>query len=164
MENITNIPTNYTVVARDKIAEELKGFSGGNKEKAVSEFVASTLTEFSEQNVAFAEVVAKTHRTLSDCCKEVMKGCGSHISDIDVYRGAVRFYFPNAEIHMGMTIEINGAAPSEEYMAQESPKPAPKKQPAPQATARPGRAPTKKAEPPKKPEKKEPEILQLSLF
>ena len=159
MCEVYEIPENYPVKARDKIAEELKSFSGDKYGSAVKEFVASTLTEFSEQNEAFARVVAGTKRSLSDCCKEIMKGCGSHISDIDVYRKAVQFYFPNAEIHMAMTIEINGDAPSAEYMAKEAPKAPPKPAAKPKATPAP-----KKAEPAKKPEPKKSEILQLSLF
>jgi type II secretory pathway component PulM len=40
-----------------------------------------------------------------------MDGCGSQISDIDVYRGAVQSYFPNADISFKMDIQINGDAP-----------------------------------------------------
>ena len=122
---------NYPALAAEKIAAELKSFAGGAKEKAISKFAAETLTHFCEESAAFAEVVYKTRRTLSDCCAEVMKGTGNYISDIDVYRGIVRAYFPNADVKFLMNIEINGAAPSEEEMARlpEKPKPAPKEKP-----------------------------------
>jgi len=106
----------YRKLAVEKIAEELKSFKGDRYGEAVKNHVASTLTHFCEENERFAEVVYKTKRTLSDCCAEIMKGCGSCISDIDVYRGAVRNYFPNADVTFHMTIAINGDAPTEEEL------------------------------------------------
>lgn len=119
---------NYKELAVEKIAKELADFSGGNKEKAVSKFVASTLTHFCEENERFAEAVYKTKRTLSDCCAEVMAGTGNQVSDIDVYRGAVRHYFPNSDISFKMEISIDGEDPTEEDLTREPKKktPAPK--------------------------------------
>jgi len=125
--------------ASKKIEKELKEFKGGTKETAVSKFVASTLTKFCEENERFAEVVFKTPRTLSDCCAEVMDGCGNAISDIDVYRGAVQHYFPNADIHFFMEIAITGDDPTEEEINRE-PK---KKGPAPRKTKEPKSKPSK---------------------
>lgn len=172
MENIVNIQDHqepdYPALAAEKIAAELKGFTGGSKEKAISKFAAETLAHFCEESAQFAEVVYKTRRTLSDCCAEVMKGTGNYVSDIDVYRGIVRAYFPNADVKFLMNIEINGAAPSDEEMAKLPEKPKPKPKPAPKkpvekaATPAPAKpAPTKPA-PKKKPE--QPEIIQLTLF
>ncbi len=165
MGSITQIPMDYQAMAKEKIASELKGFAGGQKEKAVSEFVASTLTNFCEENAKFAEVVYKTKRTLSDCCAEIMKDCGNHISDIDVYRGAVKNYFPNSDIRFFMEIELTGEAPSEEEMNRVPEKPKKKPKPAPQKAAAP--KPSPKAEPAtaaKPKEKPAPEVIQLSLF
>ena len=83
--------------------------------------MASTLTNFCGQSQRFAQVVYETPATLSDCCAEIMKGCGSHISDIDVYRGAVRYYFPNAEIEFTLTIDASGDMPTPEEMAKPKP-------------------------------------------
>ena len=82
-----------------------------------------------------------------------MKGTGSCVSDIDVYRGVVRAYFPNADVRFLMDIEINGAAPSEEEMAKPPEKPAPGKS---VHKAAPAPAP--------KPAPAKPETIQLSLF
>lgn len=161
MNEVIEIPRDYISLAKDKIAAELKDFSGGQKEKAVSKFVASTLTHFCEENAIFAEVVYKTRRTLSDCCAEIMKGCGTHISDIDVYRGAVKSYFPNSDIRCIMEIEITGEAPSEEEMAKLPEKPKPK--PAPKKAGKPAAKP-KVATAPAPKEKPKPEVIQLSLF
>ena len=109
-------------LAAEKIAQELKDFKGDRYGQAVKDFVASTLTNFCQQDERFAQVVFRTEATLSDCCSKIMKNCGSHISDIDVYRGAVRYYFPNAEIQFTMTIDASGAMPTDEEMAKPEPK------------------------------------------
>ena len=117
MSNLTLHPApKFSQLAVEKIAAELKDFKGDKYGMAVKNHVASTITHFCEQNERFAEVVYKTRRTLSDCCAEIMKGCGQSISDIDVYRGAVRNYFPNADIDFHMTITLTGDAPTAEEM------------------------------------------------
>lgn len=183
MSEIINFP-HYSRLAVEKIAEELKTFKGDRYAEAVKKHVASTLTHFCEQDERFAEVVYKTKRTLSDCCAEIMKGCGQSISDIDVYRGAVRNYFPNADIDFHMTITINGDAPTVEEMERiPAQKPAEPPKPSAVAEAKAGaqtpeyRRPTpppapkveKPAAEPKKPTKKkataeDPNVIQLSLF
>lgn len=111
-----------------------------------------------------------------------MKGCGTSISDIDVYRGAVKNYFPNAEVVFTMTITIDGDAPTEEEMNREVRKPEPKK-PAKAKRLKPKITPAAAAPTPKKDaaakqkseksvkaapkEKKEapaPDVIQLTLF
>lgn len=111
-------PRKYGEMAAEKIDKELKEFKGDRYGDAVKNFVASTLTNFCEQNERFAQVVYETEATLSDCCSKIMKNCGNHISDIDVYRGAVRYYFPNAEVVFTMTIDATGDAPTPEEMAK----------------------------------------------
>ena len=179
MEKVIDITSkqNYTQLAVEKIAEELKTFKGDRYGEAVKKHVASTITHFCEQEPRFAEVVYKTKRTLSDCCAEIMKGCGTSISDIDVYRGAVKNYFPNAEVVFTMTISIDGDAPSEDEMNREVRKSEPKKpakaaspKPEKPKAAKPAPAPKPKAaQPVKAPEKpkekpKAPEVIQLTLF
>ena len=155
--NIIPIKQSWSSQATKKIDAELKDFKGDRYAEAVKKHVASTIKHFCEQNEAFAEVVFRTKRTLSDCCTEIMKGCGNSISDIDVYRGAVRNYFPNADIEFSMTIKINGDAPSEEEMNR-----VPEKKP--DKPEKPKKAEPEKAYVPVPPKKKEPEIIQLSLF
>lgn len=150
-------PENFQALAAEKIAAELKSFTGGQKERCISTFAAAQVTHFCEESAVFAEVVYKTKRTLSDCCAEVLKGTKEYASDIDVYRGIVKAYFPNADVRFIMDIEINGAAPSEEEMAKVPEKPAPKhvaKKADPKVS--------KPAAP--KPAPAQPESIQLSLF
>lgn len=173
MENVIDIqahqPPDYPALAAEKIAAELKDFSGGQKEKAVSKFAAETVTHFCQESAQFAQVVYKTRRTLSDCCAQVMKATGNYVSDIDVYRGIVRAYFPNADVKFLMNIEINGEAPSEEEMAKlpEKPKPKskPKAKPAPKKPAEKAAAPAPaKPKSKKKPKPEQPDMIQLTLF
>ncbi len=114
-------PADFPKLAVEKIDTELGKFEGNRYGQAVKDFVASTLKNFCGQDPRFAEVVYRTKRTLSDCCASIMEGCGSHISDIDVYRGAVRFYFPNSDICFTMNIDLTGEPPTEEEMAREAP-------------------------------------------
>ncbi len=64
---------NYQSLATEKIAAELKSFTGGRKEKCISTFAAAQVTHFCEESPVFAEVVYKTKRTFFDCRAEVLK-------------------------------------------------------------------------------------------
>ena len=133
---------------------------GGNKEIAVSKFVASTLTHFCEQNERFAEVVYKTQRTLSECCAEIMDGVGNTVSDIDVYRGAVQSYFPNADVAFVMNIEIKGDAPDDSELTR----PGKKKVTETKTRNTPVNADKDNNTVPAVVKREEPEQIQLTLF
>ncbi len=62
----------FQAIAVEKIAAELKNFTGDQKEKCVSTHVAAQIVHFCEEFPQFAEVVYKTKRTLYDCCTEVL--------------------------------------------------------------------------------------------
>lgn len=143
----------YPALAKEKIAAELASFKGGKSERCISTFAAAQVSHFCEESPLFAEVVYKTKRTLSDCCAEVLKGSKEFASDIEVYRGLVRAYFPNADVKFLMNIEINGAPPTEEEMAKLPEKPKPRT-----TKSTPAKATPKLQTPPK------PETIQLSLF
>ncbi|WP_206458673.1 hypothetical protein [Anaerovorax sp. IOR16] len=96
-----------TKLAKAKIESELKSFKGGQKAKAVSSYVATTLKNFCGNEI-FAKAVIEQKKTLSDCCEQIMKSVGNSISDIQVYRKATAFYFPTAKIDFKMEIVING--------------------------------------------------------
>ncbi|MGN0444215.1 MAG: Cas9 inhibitor AcrIIA9 family protein [Acutalibacteraceae bacterium] len=164
MAEIITFPADVKKEAVEKISAELKAFKGGNKEKAISTYIANTLSSFCEQEEKFAETVCKTKRTLSDCAAEIMKSAGNAISDLEVYRRAVRFYFPNAEVNFVMNIEITGDAPDEAYTnleAQSEKKEVVKKKESPKKEAAEKLKPEKETKV-EKPKKKE--TMQLSLF
>ena len=97
-----------TELAISKITKELgeMGMGVGNKENMVKKHVADALIEFCKQDAEFAQAVMQTDKNLGECCTEIMKGCDNAISDIEVYRKAVQFYFPGAGIKFSMTIDL----------------------------------------------------------
>lgn len=173
MENNSTIQNNSADIislAVEKIKAEFEHFSGDTKAKAVSSYVSRILQDFCQQDERFAKVIYKFKRTLSDCCGEIMKGVSSHISDIDVYRNAVKFYFPNSEVSMNMSIEITGEAPSEEEILKEADPPKTKQSknaPKPVKKDENKAATPIPSKPKQKPVKKKAEdngCIQLSLF
>lgn len=101
----------YREQAIEKLGNERKSFkSGDRKASAVKDDVAYTLETFCQQDEEFAQAVVQTDKTLSDCCTEIMKGTGNSVSDLEVYKKAVNFYFPGADIKMTMEIDLIGSA------------------------------------------------------
>ena len=90
----------------NKEFKESKGFS--QKGKAVSASVFTALTNFCEDNSEFAQAVvqAPADKTIKDCIESTVKNAGNSISDIEVYKKAVQFYFPGADIHFDMRIDL----------------------------------------------------------
>lgn len=99
----------YKLKAIEKINKELKEF---NEQKAgrygvvVKDAVADALLDFCRQDDEFAQAIVQADKTLTECCKEIMNNCGNSISDLEVYKRAVAFYFPGAGINMTMTIDL----------------------------------------------------------
>jgi hypothetical protein len=89
---------------------------------AVYDAVRDALIGFCEQQQEFADAILQG-KSLGECCEEIMKGCGSSISDLDVYAKAVEFYFPGAKIEMKMTVYMSEFEREERQDAE-----APKKQ------------------------------------
>ncbi len=107
----------YTAAAIAKIDAEEKAFKGAWKAEQVKSHVANTLRQFCKSDTRFAEVVVKTVRSLSECCAAVMDGTSNAISDLEVYKKAVQFYFPKADIEFQMLIHT-GEMPSAEEMSK----------------------------------------------
>jgi len=97
---------NYEFVI-DKLTGELEECktSTNEKIKAIAGPVAENLIKFAE-NKDFGLKIQTSEKTLLDCCTEVVKGVKSHISDIEVYKKAVQFYFPEADIKFSMDIQL----------------------------------------------------------
>ena len=111
---------NFLTAALDKLsAQQVKAVTG-QKEKAMASAVAEALRHFCRQDAEFAQAVAQGG-TLADCMKAVAKGIGNSISDLDAYKKAVKFYFPGADIHMTMRVDLIGKAAEPEPEAHEQP-------------------------------------------
>ena len=89
-------------------AEALKTLSPhGN---AVSKDVCNVLITFCEQDDEFAQAIVQSGKKLKDCIESTVKGARQSISDLEVYKRAVEFYFPGATVHMNLTIDLIGEA------------------------------------------------------
>lgn len=96
--------TEKAIEKLDKEFNECKGLS--QKGKAVSSAVLDALKSFCKQNTEFAQAVVQTDKTFADCVKSTVKDCGSSISDLEVYRKAVQFYFAGADVRFEMTLDL----------------------------------------------------------
>ncbi len=99
--------------AIEKLNDENKSFKGDQYASVMRSDVLKALINFCEQDAEFAQAVVQNDKTFSDCMKEVGKGCGSGISDLEAYKKAVRFYFPGADIRFTIEIDLIGAAAEE---------------------------------------------------
>lgn len=97
---------NYRQQAADKLNKEYKDCKGNRYVDAMKSAVKDALLKFIEQDNEFAQAIVQGG-SFTDCMKEVAKGVGSSISDIDAYKRAVRFYFKGADISFTMTVKLN---------------------------------------------------------
>lgn len=174
MDSTTHTTTTVEFVdwrakAKVKLEAEDKLFKGGRAAKSVQSYVLRTLLGFVDQEPRFAEVVCNTQRTFSECCAAVVNNAGEVLSDLETYRRAVQFYFPNAEVSFSMNIKLTGAPPTEAEMqapATVKPEEASPNVPKPQEPAK-EKPDQKKPKPEKKPakkkEKQSEDSMQLSL-
>ena len=88
----------------------------GQKESVMANAVLDMVHEFCIQSSEFAKAVAEGG-SFVDCMTAVAKGVGNHISDIDAYKKAVKFYLPGADIVVRMDIQT-AAQPAKEEPAQ----------------------------------------------
>ena len=98
--------------ALDKLNDpKQKEGKSGTKANAVFPFVLKTLKDFCSQDMAFADAVLKQTETVGACCEQICKDVGNHISDIDLYKKVVEFYFPRATIKFEMRIVTESSEP-----------------------------------------------------
>ena len=173
MDSTTHTTTTVEFVdwrakAKEKLEAEDKLFKGGRAAASVQSYVLRALLNFADQEPRFAEVVCNTERTFSECCAAVVHNAGEVLSDLEAYRKAVQFYFPNAEISFSMNINLTGTPPTEEEMR--APATINRRTPpeySETAGAEKGKTDQKKQKPEKKPakkkEKQSEDSMQLSL-
>ena len=75
------------------------------KELALKKLEQEKAKVTGQKEQAMAEAVYQGG-SFVDCMKQVAKGVGGHISDLDAYRKAVQFYFPGADIQCSMTVRL----------------------------------------------------------
>ena len=95
---------------REKLVKEMVTKPQGTKASAIRPAVHAQLLIFAEQSEEFAQAILDSAKTINDCCEECVKGCGSSISDIEVYRKMAAFYFPGSDVDMTLTINLSADA------------------------------------------------------
>ena len=80
----------------------------GQYQQAIAPETAKILKEFCGQEKEFEKAIEQSGKTFQECLDTVVKGIGRSISDIDVYRKAVQFYFEGAEVQFIMKINLSG--------------------------------------------------------
>lgn len=88
--------------------------------KAVIQAVFDALCEFCRQHPEFAQAVEQSSKTLSECCEHCIKGVTSSISDLEVYRRAVDFYFTGAEVSFVMQVMLPGDSVPDESAPEQT--------------------------------------------
>jgi hypothetical protein len=93
-------------IAKEKIQKERTEVKGDRYATAVAPFVADTLLVFVDENEEFASAVANCEKTFDECCKEITKETEEYLSDMEVYKRAVKFYLPDADIKCEMRVVL----------------------------------------------------------
>ena len=78
--------------AIEKIEKESAEFKGNRYGEVVAKPTAEALKQFCESSEDFAQAVVNSDKTFSDCIGKVVEDITNAISDIDVYKRAVKFY------------------------------------------------------------------------
>ena len=82
----------------------------GRYQQAVAESVCTALMEFCRQESEFRQAVEQSGKTFQDCLDECIKGVKGSISDIELYRKAVSFYFKGFTLHDIVTVYVYNEA------------------------------------------------------
>ena len=96
--------------ALDKLEEGAREKITDRYGSVIKTYVHSALAGFCKQNESFAQAVINGG-TFAECIKYCTEGIGGNtgISDIDIYRRAVQFYFPGAQVDFHISIITEGA-------------------------------------------------------
>ena len=78
----------------------------GRYEKAICKDVKAVLSNFCRDNSEFAQAVAQSDKTFDLCLANCVKGCGSSISDLEVFSRAAAFWFEGAKVRFEMTLDL----------------------------------------------------------
>ena len=96
-----------------KLKAEKKTAKCDRSSSAMKGAVCEALELFCRQDGEFAQAVVQGG-TFEDCMKAVAKNCGNAISDLEVFRRAVQFYFPGADVKFHMTVNLCASVDDEE--------------------------------------------------
>lgn len=79
-----------------------------NKRDFIVPFLRTALSSFAEQAEEFAAAVMAADKSLEGCVNalKVPQGERVSLSDLDVYRMAVQYFFPEADVEYSMKISM----------------------------------------------------------
>lgn len=92
--------------AFEKLEKESDTKSLNQIAKVVKDDVKRALLVFAKQEPEFAQAIAESSKTFTECLQDITKNIGNSISDIDLYRRAVSFYFDGASVEFEMKINL----------------------------------------------------------
>ncbi|MGN0592011.1 MAG: hypothetical protein ACI4JQ_02050 [Ruminococcus sp.] len=100
---------------KEKITLDLASAKLGRKELAIQNDTIKAVELFCEQHPEFRQAVEQGG-SFADCLKHCVSGSGSAISDIEVFKRAAQFYFPEADVHFHMQVVLPGD--TQEYVSE----------------------------------------------
>lgn len=100
---------------KEKISLDLASGKLGKKELAIQKDTIKAVELFCEQHPEFRQAVEQGG-SFAECLKHCVSGSGNSISDLEVYKKAAQFYFPEADVRFNMQIVLPGDTP--EYVAE----------------------------------------------
>ena len=86
---------------KEKLEKEMQQKISGRHASAVRPAVYAQLLD---------QAVLDSEKTLNDCCETIMSGCGSCISDFEVYGKMAQFYFPGSSVEAQLRINLSADA------------------------------------------------------
>lgn len=104
--SITLAKEKVNMSIKEKLTAELTDAKLGKYETAVKNAVMKTICKFCEQNAEFKQAIEQSSKSFADCLKATVKGAGASLEDLEVYKRAVAFYFPGADIKCTMTLDL----------------------------------------------------------
>ncbi len=80
----------------------------GKIQQVVAGPTAEALREFGRQEPEFKQAMEQSDKTFQSCLDSIAQLCDDKdgVSDLDVFRAAVKFYFPTADIRFRMEINL----------------------------------------------------------
>lgn len=105
---------------KEKLTAELTNAKLGRYENVVKPYVLDEICIFAKQNSEFAQAIEQSDKSFADCLKATVKGAGASLEDLEVYKRAVAFYFPGADIKCTMTLDLGDSGFSNNEMSTEA--------------------------------------------
>lgn len=102
---------------KEKLTAELTDAKLGRHETEVKNAVLRTICKFCEQNAEFKQAIEQSGKSFANCLKATVKGAGASLEDLEVYKRAVAFYFPGADIKCTMTLDLGDSGFSNNEMS-----------------------------------------------